>query len=160
MLNQLRALFQSKPAVAKGRQAYARLIAPETLGRALEICALPDDFSGRFEAMCLLIACDLHGGEDRGEVERALVGEFVADIDRSFRENSLGDATVKRHATNHAAALYGRLRAYDAMLEDPALEGETLRRNLYGDEPDAGQGEALRKLLPQIRDLLGRGHDR
>lgn len=160
MLNRLRALFQSKPVTAKGREAYAALIAPQNLGTALEICALSDDFSGRFEAMSLLIACYLKGIEDRPEVERALVGEFVADIDRSFRENSLGDATVKRHATNHAAALYGRLRAYEGMLADQSGGLETLQRNLYGDAPTPKQATALPQVLPQIVDLVGRVYDR
>ena len=163
MLTQLRARFQAKFTRARGRRTcdhtydriYEALIAPQQLGSVLRICNLPDDFSGRFEAMSLLMACYLHKSGARAEVERALVGALVADIDNSFRENSLGDATVKRHAIHHAAALYGRLRAYAATFGDSSRVRTTLKRNLYGDRPTAVQEQALPQVLPQIFALLG-----
>ena len=72
-----------------------------------------------------------------------------------IREQSLGDATVKKHATNHAAALYGRLRAYEQALGGVMPMEDVLARNLYGEQPKADQAETLPTILPRMRDLLG-----
>ena len=159
MLRRIFEIFQGKGGLRKGRQLYARLIDPEMLSKALDICALRDDFSGRFEALALCGALALEGQDARQDREEGFVGALVADIDTAFRENSLGDATVKKHAKNHAAALYGRLRAYGRMLSKPEEVEETLQRNLYGGEPEADQIAALPHVLPQLKDLLGDVYD-
>lgn len=155
MLTRLRSLFQRKPDLCPGGQLYAELLQPETLARALAICQLPDDLTGRFAALAFSAALKLQGREDRAAVERELVGAMVADIDVAFREHSLGDASVKKHATNHAAALYGRLRAYERALSGAEPMDTVLARNLYSAAPTVDQAEALPTLLPRMQDLLG-----
>ena len=176
----LRTLLKGKQALdspqSLGAQLYAALLRPSVLAEALGLCQLEDTLQGRFAAVSLCAAVVLHrppqgpsalahalqealradATATRAALERELVGAMVQDIDTAFREHSLGDATVKKHAKNHAAALYGRLRAYAAMLAGQGEPAEqVLRRNLYANSPTQGQVAALADLLPKLEGLIG-----
>lgn len=139
---------------SEGRDLYAALLHPNILGSALKICRLEDSLNNRFAALCLCAAVVLEGRSNRSLVERALVGAMVTDIDIAFRENSLGDASVKKYATNHAAALYGRLRAYEIMLRKEPADLDILARNLFANSPTKPQVRALPTILPQVQELI------
>ena len=155
MFRRFLGLGQRKPVQQAGQRLYAQLLEPPLLAEVLRLCQLSDTLSGRFAALSLCAALVLDGREDRAQVERDFVGAMVADIDTALRERSLGDATVKKQAKNHAAALYGRLRAYQQALAQPeeAL-AQVLRRNLYTDTPSPLQEQALPQVLPGLRSLL------
>lgn len=157
MFRRLLCLFQRKQSPTLGVQLYYRILAPETLGAVLGICALPDTLTGRFAALSLSAAVVLHGRADRATAERDLVGALVADLDVALRENSLGDASVKKQTTNHAAALYGRLRAFERGLNNLEDLSAALSRNLYADAPNIQQQRALPTILPAMQTLLHEG---
>ncbi len=175
----LRTLLMGKQALdvsqSLGVQLYATLLQPSILAEALAACRLEDTLHGRFAAVSLCAALALQrpprgssalasalreaqGAEAAGAraaVERELVSAMVQDIDTAFREHSLGDAAVKKQTRNHAAALYGRLRAYATMLAgqgEPA--GLVLSRNLYGSSPTQAQAAALTDVLPRLNELI------
>lgn len=157
MFRRFLGLGQRKPVQQAGQRLYAQLLEPPLLAEVLRLCQLSDTLSGRFAALSLCAALVLDGREDRAQVERDLVGAMVADIDTALRERSLGDATVKKQAKNHAAALYGRLRAYQQALAQPEeaqAQAQVLRRNLYADTPSPSQEQALPQVLPGLRSLL------
>ena len=156
MLKQIFRAFQGKGSTQAGQDLYRDLIAPTRMAQALKICAMPDTFSARFEVLALMAALKLPAQDAPEDAERQLISSLVEDIDVSFREQSLGDATVRKHAKNHAAAFYGRLRAYGAM-SDAGAEA-ILRRNLFGDSPTDAQAFALPQILPGLTKLLGADH--
>lgn len=156
MFSQILKFFQRKPTFCDGAILYRRLIEPKALGSALKICHLPDTFDNRFEVLALCAALKFEGEKNRHALERDFMAALITDLDNSFREQSLGDSSVKKHATNHAAAFYGRLRAYGRMHAGQEDAPTTLRRNLYGDTTTAVQEMALAQLLPQLKKSLKR----
>ena len=147
MFSRLLAIFHRQQSPDMGGVLYSQLIEPKRLAIMVQACRQKDSFTGRFETLALAAALSLRGQPP--EVARGLVKALVADIDMSFRERSLGDASVKKHATNHAAAFYGRLKAYGQ-----ALDEETLCRNLFADHPTAEQEAAIPKLINDLEKAL------
>jgi len=100
---------------------------------------VPDSLDGRFETLALhtfLVVRRLKSDPSRAakRLSRALLEAFFSDMDRSLREMGASDLGVGRRVKAMAQALYGRIKAYEAALEetgDAALEA-ALRRNLYG----------------------------
>jgi len=100
---------------------------------------VPDSLDGRFETLALhtfLVVRRLKSDPSRAakRLSRALLEAFFSDMDRSLREMGASDLGVGRRVKAMAQALYGRIKAYEAALEEPgdaALEA-ALRRNLYG----------------------------
>jgi len=100
---------------------------------------VPDSLDGRFETLALhtfLVVRRLKSDPSRAakRLSRALLEAFFSDMDRSLREMGASDLGVGRRVNSMAQALYGRIMAYEAALEEPgdaALEA-ALRRNLYG----------------------------
>ena len=168
-----------------GRELYMALLDPEIIGPIMRVCKLDDTLQGRFAALSLFAAVVFErtriglSGLDLGtsalsnllsqienaysqnrtqeiwKLERGLVDAMVQDIDIIFRESSLGDATVKKHAINHAAALYGRLHAYKTMLGGQTKSVKSvLLRNLYGDKPTQAQIAALPNILSELKGLM------
>ena len=144
--------FQRKPRV--GDELYQFMLQPTILGRGLTICGLDDTLTGRFAVLGLGGALALAGRAESQAAMRDFVAALVADMDTALRENSLGDATVKKHVTNHAAALMGRMQAYGQIRENDAAAQAILARNLYGDAPSRAQAAALGHVLPQMRKLV------
>ena len=147
MFSSLLSIFWKPKTPDVGAALYRDLIAPGRLAALLVACRQPDTFTGRFETLALAAALRLEGAAPT--VKRDLINALVRDIDVSFRERSLGDASVKKHATNHAAAFYGRLNAYAGNPDEA-----TLRRNLFADDPTPEQEAALPTLLTQVKDAL------
>jgi len=100
---------------------------------------VPDSLDGRFETLALhtfLVVRRLKSDPSRAakRLSRALLEAFFSDMDRSLREMGASDLGVGRRVKAMAQALYGRIKAYEAAVEetgDAALEA-ALRRNLYG----------------------------
>ena len=112
-------------------------------------CGVPDTVDGRFDMISLHVYLLLHrfrsNVEVAGETAQSLFDTMFEDMDHGLREMGAGDLGVGRRVKAMARAFYGRIKAYDAALEegDDAL-GLALRRNLYRDcEPDAAEVTAL-----------------
>src|SRR5579859_545768 len=95
----------------------------------------PDTADGRFDLLVLHVFLLLHrlGAEGR-ETKRLNQGLFdlmFADMDRSLREMGVSDMSVGKRVKEMARAFYGRVDAYEPVLDDPAKLQEALARNLY-----------------------------
>jgi cytochrome b pre-mRNA-processing protein 3 len=118
---------------------YQSIIDAARQPRFFDPLGVPDNLDGRFETLALhmfLVLRRLKSDPTSAAagLSRALIEAFVADMDRSLREMAVTDLGVGRRVREMAQALYGRIKAYEAALEetgDAALEA-ALRRNLYG----------------------------
>ncbi len=106
---------------------------------------VPDTLDGRFEMICvhafLVLNRLKHEGASAKAFAQALFDTMFLDMDRGLRELGVGDLGVGIRVKHMAKALYGRIAAYEAGLDQPddATLLEALRRNLYGTavaEPD------------------------
>jgi cytochrome b pre-mRNA-processing protein 3 len=132
----------------------------------------PDTQTGRYEMICLHVFPILRRLKALG-VEGAALGQVThdimfADIDRTLREQGIGDMGVGKRVKRLAAGLYGRIAAYeDGLLGNSSDLTDALRRNLYGtvlgDEgsplsdggsPDDTQIEAMASYLRAAADQL------
>lgn len=119
---------------------YNRLVETARAPGIYKKYAVPDTLDGRFDAIVLHLALFLVGtravleAAGEGDLGRDLVAVFLKDMDRSLREIGVGDLSVGRQVKKMAAALYGRLAAYQAALEGKGVEAAlatALKRNLY-----------------------------
>ncbi len=87
-----------------------------------------DTIDGRFDVMAL------HGWlaleQLKGEAAQALVDAVFIGFDEAMREQGQGDMGLGRKMRQFADAWYGRLNAYSAAADVPALAA-ALARNLY-----------------------------
>jgi cytochrome b pre-mRNA-processing protein 3 len=87
---------------------------------------------------------------------QALADRMAADLDANLREMGAGDLGVGRRVKRMAAALYGRIAAYEAGIDggEADLRG-ALRRNLFGTvDPDEGQVASMAGYVLAAHDLL------
>ena len=63
---------------------------------------------------------------------QAIFDTMFADMDENLREMGVGDLSVGRRVQEMAAAVYGRIAAYEQGLRDDEALQDALRRNLYG----------------------------
>lgn len=106
---------------------------------------VPDTLDGRFDMICVHAFLVLNRLKLEGVVAKdfaqALFDTMFRDMDRGLRELGVGDLGVGVRVKQMAKALYGRIAAYEAGLDqaDDAALLEALTRNLYGTtiaEPD------------------------
>jgi len=106
---------------------------------------VPDTLDGRFDMICLHAFLVLNRLKREGLASKSfaqgLFDTMFHDMDRGLRELGVGDLGVGIRVKHMAKALYGRMAAYEAGLDqaDDAALLEALRRNLYGTttvEPD------------------------
>jgi cytochrome b pre-mRNA-processing protein 3 len=64
-------------------------------------------------------------------LNQALFDLMFADMDRSLREMGVSDMSVGKRVKEMARAFYGRVDAYEPVLDDAAKLEEALARNLY-----------------------------
>lgn len=117
--------------------------------RLYTVLGVPDTFDGRFDALALYVALMLVRLSGQGDAADALATElsslFVADMDRTMRESGVGDLSVGKHVKRMAAAMLGRMEAYDAALAEECAEDalvDALTRNIWRGEPPAGDQPA------------------
>lgn len=114
---------------------YAALLARARAAVFYAELGVPDSVDGRFDMivlhMCLLLGRLKQGDEDARRLAQALFDLMFRDMDRSVRELGAGDHAIGRRIKQMISAFYGRARAYDEALPDPARLAEALRRNVY-----------------------------
>ncbi len=97
---------------------------------------VPDSELGRFEMICLhafLLFRRLGKTDNDGrELSQAVHDLMFADIDRTLREQGIGDMGIGKRVKKLARNLYGRIAAYEAgFAAGPEELREALQRNLY-----------------------------
>lgn len=104
---------------------------------------VPDTLEGRFEVLVLhlfLILQRLQADGERGAaVSQELVDLFVSDMDTTFRELGIGDASVPKRVRNTAKVFQTRLRAYQEAATDADLArlSGVVETTVFADVADA-----------------------
>ena len=106
---------------------------------------VPDSELGRFEMICLhsyLLFRRLGKTDIAGkELAQSVHDLMFADLDRTLREQGIGDMSIGKRVKALARNLYGRIDAYETgFAEGPAGLADALRRNLYA-SADVTDGE-------------------
>ncbi|HKS85748.1 MAG TPA: ubiquinol-cytochrome C chaperone family protein [Pseudolabrys sp.] len=148
---------------------YGTIVAQARLPCFYREYEVPDTVNGRFELVVMHLALVLNRLEDGAagrELGQALFDHFCSDMDHNLREMGIGDLSVPKQMRRVGEAFYGRARAYQDGLRDPAgpLLAPAIRRNIYetgdADRPPADRlaaymREAARILATQaLADLL------
>jgi cytochrome b pre-mRNA-processing protein 3 len=131
----MRRLFGRSPERTAAHAAYTALVAQARSPVFFARHGVPDTLDGRFEIIALHAFLVLHRLRGLAETQRfaqALYDVMFADLDRALREMGTGDLSVGKQVKRMAAALAGRIAAYQAGLAGEADLAEALRRNLYG----------------------------
>jgi len=114
---------------------YAKAVAQARLPVFYAEREVPDTVDGRFDLLVLHVFLLLHRlGEEGRETKRLnqdLFDLMFADMDRSLREMGVSDMSVGKRVKEMARAFYGRVDAYEPVLNDKAKLEEALARNLY-----------------------------
>ncbi|NKB50059.1 MAG: phage tail protein [Alphaproteobacteria bacterium] len=106
---------------------------------------VPDSELGRFEMICLhsyLLFRRLGRTDIAGkDLSQAVHDLMFADLDRTLREQGIGDMGIGKRVKKLARNLYGRIDAYEKGFAGGADDlADALRRNLYA-SADASDGE-------------------
>jgi len=100
---------------------------------------IPDTVEGRFEVLCLRAFALLHRlkqAPEAADVAQAYFDIMFDDLDSNLREMGVGDMSVGKKVKKLAGGFYGRIKAYDAALDntdDEAVLTETLAHFLFRD---------------------------
>ncbi len=134
----LKRLFQTSAVKQAAYRLYAVIVDQSRRPAFYVHAGVPDSFDGRFDMVAVHLFLVLYRLRNEGPKGTALAQELTdamaADMDRNLRELGVGDLAVPRKMQTIAAALRGRVQAYDKGMdagEDSALI-EALRRNLFG----------------------------
>ena len=133
---------------------YESLVAQARSAAFYRDCQVPDSLDGRFELIALHVFLLLHRLKASYPQTESLAQDlhdvFFADMDRSLREMGAGDLGVGKRVKRMAEALYGRIPAYEAALENERSAAEALRRNLYG-TAESVDDESLKAMAGYLR---------
>ncbi len=98
-------------------------------------CGVPDTVDGRFEMIALhaflLLRRLKRDRQQTADLAQAVFDLMFTDMDENLREMGTGDQGVGKRVKAMAAALYGRIKAYENGLAGGGLD-QALRRNLFG----------------------------
>ncbi|MBV9548889.1 MAG: ubiquinol-cytochrome C chaperone [Alphaproteobacteria bacterium] len=131
MLNLFR---KSAARKALGLRLYGELISRARALVFFREFEVADTIDGRFDLVALHGWLALEHLE--GEAAQALIDAIFIGFDEAMREQGQGDMGLGRKMKQFADAWYGRLAAYSAAKDTPALAA-ALARNLYrGARPD------------------------
>jgi len=125
MLNLFR---KSAARKALGLRLYGELTARSRALVFFREFGVADTIDGRFDLLAL------HGWlaleQLKGEAAQALIDSIFIGFDEAMREQGQGDMGLGRKMKQFADAWYGRLNAYSAAPDSPAL-ASALARNLF-----------------------------
>lgn len=147
--------FRPVPGDRAARALYAAAVAQARAEPFYLGLAVPDTLDGRFELVVLHVFLVLRrlrrDGPATQAVAQRLFDVLFQDMDRSLREVGVADIRVGTHIKHMAQSFYGRVRAYDAALDDEGDEtiAAVLARNVYGTRPAAPA--AVAKLAAYVR---------
>jgi cytochrome b pre-mRNA-processing protein 3 len=111
------------------RSLYGSIVTQARSPRFYAHWGVPDTAEGRFEMIALhltLVLRRLARERETGRrLARALTETFVADVDDTLREMTVGDLAVPRHVKHAVAVLHDRYATYGEAL-DAAPDGDRL----------------------------------
>lgn len=108
----------------------------------------PDTIDGRFDLIALhvfLILRRLRGECSGRATAQALFDHMFVDMDKSLREQGVGDLSVPRHVRRMMNAFHGRCLAYNEGLDshDPGKLVAAIERNIYAGSVPENAGVVL-----------------
>ena len=122
-----------------------------------------DTVDGRFDMILIyafLLFERLKSGEDPSEeTAQAVFDIMFFNFDQNLREMGVGDVGVSHRIKDMAKALFGRIKSYEAALENnnPAVLNNALLRNLYRKTtPTNDQVDQLAKLIRSEHQYLNK----
>lgn len=129
--------FRSKtnPDKIAAEKLYSGLVAQARTPVFYAEWGVPDTLDGRFDMVLMHVFAVMQHLRKQGKAgakrAQALYDVMFVDMDRSVREMGIGDLSVKRHMRRMMTAFNGRMDAYLKGVENPAILGEAIRRNIY-----------------------------
>jgi cytochrome b pre-mRNA-processing protein 3 len=129
----MRRIFGRPPEKPAAHAIYTALVAQARSPVFYARFDVPDTLDGRFEMIALHVFLILHRLRAEPLARRfgqTLYDVFFADMDRALREMGTGDLSVGKQVKRMAAALAGRIEAYEPGPDSDLASA--LRRNLYG----------------------------
>ena len=143
----LKKLFSTRPATLAGRRLYASAAAQARLPAFYLQGGVKDSPEGRFELYSLHVTLVLHRLKDQGpqaaETAQALFDAYLRSLDDALRNLGVGDLSVGKKMRKLGEALYGRVKAYDAVL-GPPLDRDGLEaliaRTVLDEGPEGAAG--------------------
>ena len=138
------------PVQAAAVRAYAALVeqarAPALYEPLPEGFGAPDTVEGRFDLVTLHVFLFLRrlkdAPEDTGRFAQMVFDIMFRNMDDSLREMGVGDMKVPEKVRGLAESFYGRVGAYDGVINDRAGLARALARNVY-EAPDHPAADAL-----------------
>lgn len=118
-------------------ELYKRVVDQARLPVFYTSFGVPDTVDGRFELIVLhaaMVFRRLKDETDAADFAQTLFDYMFADMDRSLREQGVGDLSVGKHVKRMAQGFYGRTVAYDRALSEQDDEKllSAVVRNIYG----------------------------
>lgn len=122
-----------------------------------------DDFDGRFEILVMHIYLVLRrlkaDGQGRHGAGQVIFDLFFRDMDQAMREMGVGDLSVSKKIKKMAEAFYGRVAAYDEVIDtDKDHLTSVIQRNFFAEtEGDDSQtrAEGLAAYMTEMDVSLG-----
>jgi cytochrome b pre-mRNA-processing protein 3 len=152
MLNLLR---KSAARKQDGRRLYDGLVSRARQPVFFRDFAVADTIDGRFDMVALhawLVLSVLKAGGQE-DAAQGLTDVIFTGFDEALREQGAGDMGISRKLKAFADGFYGRLAAYEAAPDAPALAA-AIAKNLYrGAEVDA-KARALADYVVRARESL------
>ncbi len=157
----LRSLFKPRPARAQGSALYACAVAQARRPEFYRDLGVEDRIDARFELytlhVILLVQRLADDGAEAVEASQALFDTFVSALDHALRELGVGDLSVAKKMRPLGEAIYGRTRAYQALMQGepdrPGIES-LMARTLFGDETRTEQAAPLADYAIRTRSAL------
>jgi cytochrome b pre-mRNA-processing protein 3 len=119
-----------------------------------------DTVEGRFELYSLHVILLLHRlkgeGAQAAETAQALFDIFISQLDHALREIGVGDLSVAKKMRKLGEAFYGRAKAYDTALADPADVELTalIGRTAFESAGDPAQAAGLTAYVRKVAAAL------
>lgn len=130
----LRTLFKVAPETDTARSLYASTLQAARQPAFFTLWGVPDTPEGRFEMLALtafLALRRLKAIDGTQALSQAYFDMMFDDIDSNLREMGVGDLAVGKKVKKLAESFYGRIKSYEAGLEDDAVLKAALSRNLF-----------------------------
>ena len=117
-----------------------------------------DDFDGRFEILVMHIYLVLRrlkaDGQGRHGAGQVIFDLFFRDMDQAMREMGVGDLSVSKKIKKMAEAFYGRVAAYDEVMDDGRDKlTSVIHRNLFAEAEGDDNLLRARALAKYMTDM-------
>lgn len=145
LLSKIARIFAPKPEMLTAHTLYISALGQARNPFFYEQLCVPDTIDGRFDMVVLhvsLINDRLREcGEKTEPLRGALVDSFMADMDQTLREQSIGDSGILHKVQRMGEAYFGREKTYFESLNNTEKLRGALLRNVYNcTEDDASDG--------------------